>query len=134
MLNLLGGAALFASLCLLAVVAHRLLLGRRATLRLGADDTDGIEALAEAGSGDRSESSERGAREALGPLLRAALPASVGLASAAIVYSAIRVGPIACAVGFDAGVVVWLRLSARHERHLARLEAQLAEALRLTAA
>ena len=134
MLTLLGSAALFASLCLLAVVAHRLLLGRRATLRLGADDTDGIEALAEAGSGDRSESSERGAQEALGPLLRAALPASVGLASAAIVYSAIGVGPIACALGFDAGVVVWLRLSARHERHLARLEAQLAEALRLTAA
>jgi len=133
-LTLLGGTALFASLCLVALVAHRLFLGRRATVRLGSGEAAGPDG----GMGEVRERDdtlgERWSREEWGAIRRIALPGAIGLIGAGLAYMAGLVAPIACAVGFDAGVVIWLWLSGRHTRHLGRLEAQLAEALRLTAA
>jgi len=133
-LNLLGGAALLASLGLLAVVAHRLLLERRATVRLGADESVRPGSVAEEDREGDGALGVRWSREELGAIFRITLPASVGLVGAGLAYLTGLVTPIACALGFDVGAVAWLWLVGRHTRHLARLEAQLAETLRLTAA
>ncbi|MBB84256.1 MAG: hypothetical protein CL931_10650 [Deltaproteobacteria bacterium] len=131
MLSLLGGVALLASASLLAVAGYRLFLAQRATIRLGGDEH-------EEGSGEaiRDGSSGQGAAwlEDSGATLRLALPCVVGIGAAGMAHALGLVGSIACAIGFDAGVVLWLWLAGRHARHLMRLEAQLAETLRLTAA
>lgn len=131
MLSFLGAAALLASVCLLVVVAHRLVLERRAAVRLGGDesvDWDGRGAVAE------EDSSRREGWRAEGRGVRVAVPIAVGVTVAALLVFLGLVFPIAGALGFDAGVVTWLWFAGRHRRHLERLEAQLAEALRLTAA
>jgi Flp pilus assembly protein TadB len=134
MLTLLGGAAVFTSLCLVAFVTHRLFLGRRASGRLGSSEAVGPNgAVDEAHEGDGALDG-RWSREKWIANARIALPVAIGLTGAGFAYTAGLVTPIACALGFDAGVVAWLWLSGRHARHLTRLEAQLAETLRLTAA
>ncbi|MEM9177653.1 MAG: type II secretion system F family protein [Myxococcota bacterium] len=133
MLSLLGAAALFASVCLLFVVAHRIVLEHRATVRLGSSETGDWEGLAAETEAEGPGREERRA-EGLGRGFRVAVPVAVGVTAAAVPFLFGLILPIACAIGFDAGVVAWLWLAARHRRHLERLEAQLAEALRLTAA
>lgn len=134
MLTLLGGAALFASLSLLTVIANRLFLSRRASLRLGSDEARGVNGVDDEAPASDGPLGERWSRDELATHSRIALPIGVGLSVVGFAATAGLVTPIACALGFDAGVVVWLWLSGRHARHLTRLEAQLAEALRLTAA
>lgn len=135
MMTLLGGAAaLLASLGLLGLVANRLLLERRATVRLRTNELHGADRAVDEEPIDEGTRNRRLSREEVGAVVRGALPLGVGLLGAGIATLAGLVFPIACALGFDAGVLVWLWLAGRHARHLAKLEAQLAEALRLTAA
>lgn len=134
MLGALGGVALLASLSILVFLAHRLVLERRAVLRLGRQD------VASGGDGvldiDRSVRGPfRWQAIALSPRLAASTSCAAGLVGAASILSVTKFAvPIALAIGFDLGVLVYLALSSRRAKVLIRLEAQLAETLRLTAA
>ena len=135
-LGLLGGLALLGSVSILAVLAHRLLLQHRAVLRLGHDEaaSSGGAVFAEEGA---VREPIRWRPEDLSPRIAVALAAILG----AVGTLSLRFGlgeripwPIAIALGFDLAVLLWLWLASRRVRHLARLEAQLAETLRLAAA
>ena len=134
MLNLLGAVALLASLGLLAFVAHRLFLERRAAVRLGSNDTDGLDGFTDEDDAQNETRRDRWSHERLGEIVQVALPLAIGLGVAGLAAAAELAIPIACALGFDGAVVVRLWLAGRRARYLARLEAQLAEALRLTSA
>ncbi|MGB0618672.1 MAG: type II secretion system F family protein [Myxococcota bacterium] len=131
MLSLLGAAALLASACFLVVGGRRLVLAHRATMRLGSDEAGEWDGFV--GESEEAVSGADGV-ESLAGSIRFALPVAAGVVGTIPPLLFGLPLPIACAVGFDFGVVVWLWLAGRHQRHLERLEAQLAEALRLTAA
>lgn len=130
-----GGLALLASIVLVGFLAHRLLVERRAIVRLGSADE-----FAEGGApGDAVEQGAaapiRWRLEELPVAARFAIACTFGVFGALVAAVGFElVLPVACAIGFDLAIVVGLWLTSRREKYLANLEAQLAEAIRLTAA
>lgn len=133
MTGLLGGLALLASLSILAFLAHRALVAHRAVVRLGSADESALD-VAEAFE-DEGSTSVRWRPEELSPGAHLAIAIVLGVVgSAAASLLGGLVTPVALALGLDLGILVGLGLASRRAKHLARLEAQLAEAIRMTAA
>ncbi|MFK7895282.1 MAG: type II secretion system F family protein [Myxococcota bacterium] len=126
---------MLASASLFIFLTHRLVLERRAVLRLGgegasvAGEDDLLPAEPTVRHPIRWQSVFLSVRLTLG------LSLGVGLFGAGIVawFAAFEL-PIASAIGFDIGVLVYLALSSQRAKYMLRLEAQLAETLRLTSA
>ena len=121
----LAVAALLGSAALVGLWLQQRLLRQRAASRLG--DTPGaIEAPAREGRASRRWTDGR-----IGLVVVVAFAAG-GFAAARLTLDASFA--ISSALAFDAGVVAFLVLAGRRRKHALRLEAQLAESLRLTSA
>lgn len=133
MLGALGGLALLASMSIVIFLTRRLALERKAISRLGEQGaTSEAEGYIENDQPNRSPVGWQ--TVALSPRFTASASCMVGLLGAASVLLFAKVAvPIAFAIGFDLGILVYLSLSSRRTKYLVRLEAQLAETLRLTA-
>lgn len=134
MLGVLGGIAILASFSILIFLSHRFVVERRAVLRLGSagaalEGDDDLE-------GERSARSPiRWRRVLASPRFATIAGCVVGLLGAALVFLLSNFAlPITLALGFDLGILVYLYFTSRRAKYLMRLEAQLAETLRLTAA
>ena len=135
MLGILGGLALLGSISILGLLAHRLVLERRAVLRLGGKDIVAAE--------EHEADDDRAAREPFRwrpeelstpvAVSMAVLSGAGGARFLTLAWPAIP-WPIALAIGLDIAVLIGLWFASRRTRRLVRLEAQLAETLRLTAA
>ena len=128
-----GGLALLASLTIVGFLAHRLVVERRAVVRLGSADETASDFAGEIDGAARGPIRWRPAE--LSPRVSVSIAIVAGVLGF-VVASTLGgfVTPVALAIGFDLAIVVGLWLTSRRAKRLATLEAQLAEAIRLTAA
>ena len=136
MTGTLGIWAIVASLMLVSIWGHRRLVAARAARRLEVSEGAG------SGEGRAWELDDPGLAARLGGLLRSssrvglyALATAAGALAAAVAWGWLGLPlEIALAVTLDVAILVGIQVENVHARRLLRIEEQLAEALRLTAA